>query len=110
MFGDVSMDPPALNLGTVQFSRQVHVLVFLVPKVEPHTSCIGRWVIPVSRSGSLRLQRNETRFSGGTLRSLFVVPPTLTRLQRGNYFATICAKSSIANTCTKTKIHRIFKI
>jgi hypothetical protein len=29
------MDPPVPNLGTIQFSRQVHVLAILVPEVEP---------------------------------------------------------------------------
>jgi hypothetical protein len=28
------MDPPVLNLGNIQFSRQVHVLAVLVPEVE----------------------------------------------------------------------------
>ena len=29
------MDPPVLNLGTIQFSRKVHFLAVLVPEVEP---------------------------------------------------------------------------
>jgi hypothetical protein len=29
------MDPPALNLGTIEFSRKFHVLAVLVPEVEP---------------------------------------------------------------------------
>jgi len=29
------MDLPVLNLRTIQFSRQVHVLAVLVPEVEP---------------------------------------------------------------------------
>jgi hypothetical protein len=109
--GDVRMDPLVLKLGTIQFSRQVHVLAVLIPEVEPQPllhkklgeSC-------VSRSGCLPLSKPEPRFSCRTLRSLFVVPPTPNRLQFGNYFATICANSSILNACTRSNIERIFKI
>jgi hypothetical protein len=67
-------------------------------------------VSPVCRSGCLPLPRSEPRFSGRTPRSLFVVSPTLTRLQLCNYFTTMRETSSTLHTCTKSNIHRIFKI
>jgi hypothetical protein len=115
--GDVRIDPPVLNLGTIQvITHQVHVLAVLVLEVEPQHLLHERLGELLSRSGCFAKQkiscrcRELTTISRSNTRQPLRYTAIVTRLRLGNDLCTIRATSSVLHTCTRSNVHRTFKI